>query len=101
MSIFDADPLAGEATQPKLLSKATLDRVIVHITWVGSPDELPVGLNGAHVTGDTRGPELIGDDWHAYITCIQPDDFNDLGHLVSLGHECWHALGATHEPDMA
>lgn len=30
------------------------------------------------------------------IYAVQPESFNDYEHLVILGHEFWHALGAEH-----
>ena len=100
MGIFDQSSW-DKAEQPPLVNRATLDRVVLHVTWVTSVDDLPKGANGAPLTGFTRGPELIGDDYHAYITCVQPVDFNDFDRIESFGHECWHAMGARHEPDVA
>lgn len=97
--IFSAPKWSTKAKQPTLINRATRDRVVLHITWATSSDDLPMGLNGSRLAGVTRGPELIGEDWHAYVTCLQPDDFNDFDHLETLGHECWHALGAMHTPD--
>lgn len=98
-AIFSAPKWASKSEQPALLRQATLEHVVLHVTWVKSTDELPVGLNGNHVAGVTRGPEVVGDELHAYISVIQPEDFNDYDRLETLGHECWHALGAMHQPD--
>lgn len=94
MGLFDPPPYADKPQQPPLINPATLDRVILHVTWVKSLDELPY----PNTTGHTH-IEKIGDDWHAYVMCMQPTDFNDLDRLETLGHECWHALGAMHEND--
>jgi hypothetical protein len=90
-----ANVSGGKAIQPDLTARPNLDRVIVHVRWVSEsemPDIHP------HMLGFTRGPQLMSDgEWHAWIDAVQPRDFNDFNRLETLGHEFFHALGATHK----
>lgn len=86
---------SSDPPQPELVRGPLLDRVIVHVTWV-SEGEMKVLAPGE--LAFERGPQLLEDnEYHAWITAVKPADFNDFNRLTSLGHEFFHALGATHK----
>jgi hypothetical protein len=91
LSLFD--PPAQEREQPPLVSGPSIDEVLVRVHWL-TPEEMAneypgQAANVATFTGDDSKP-------HAVIRAVQPKDFNDIPRLVSLGHELFHAFGATH-----
>lgn len=86
-------PAVRKAKQPDLLSRATRDRVVLHVYW-GADGVRDNCASGQEACCRRR---LIGEEWHAYLYAVEPWDFNDIDRLATLGHETWHAVGAEHK----
>jgi hypothetical protein len=88
------DPPAQSCEQPPIVLRPSVDEVVVRVHWL-TVDEMAREYPGEAA----NTANFIGDDGkpHAVIRAVQPDDFNDIPRLVSLGHELFHAFGATHE----
>jgi len=71
----------------------TRDTVTIRVQWVASEDEAARGLcqggGGCYFKNSGDGPDLI--------IAPKPKNFDDRRALLILGHEVFHALGATHD----
>ncbi len=79
-------------------AKSTRTTVTVHVVWLRSFDAVnhfcsflmdqPIPTDGV----------IVGcyDDSTKTIYAVEPGNFNDEKRLEILGHEFWHALGASH-----
>lgn len=77
-------------------AKSTQTTVTVNVVWL--PDQATVdavcsGLAGEPATGNTLACYSTPSN---VIYAVEPTSFNDHFNLMILGHEFWHALGATH-----
>jgi hypothetical protein len=98
---FFSSILAAHEYPPE--AKSTRTEVTVHVVfWLPSfnaTDHFCSFLNGQKV--DPTSEEMTLGCFEPYtitIYVVEPRNFNDYLHLEILGHEFWHALGATH-PD--
>lgn len=86
--------LTSCASQPQIISKASDERVVMYPRWKATQAEVEAVCGPRRLACARR--ERIGDEWYAYITALQPRDFDDTERLETLGHEAWHGFGASH-----
>lgn len=93
--------VTGYDKQPPLTHDSDATYTFVAVKWVDGVDALRdkcVAVPNriieacAHVVRDGK----FADTTSCTIYAIKPRDFNDQILLVTLGHEFWHCLGATH-----
>lgn len=77
-------------------AKSTLKDVTVHVMWY--PDYGTVDLVCSYIAGSKPEGTILACYEYATSTihAVEPSSFNDQFNLMILGHEFWHALGATH-----
>lgn len=89
---------AGKAPQYKTLSKSTKTQVNVTIVWAATAAEVDAicsKLLDRPATGSVAACYVPVTNT---IYAVEPTDFNDDYHLMILGHEIWHSIGADHAP---
>lgn len=76
-------------------AKSTRTSVVVTVVW-GTPTETDAIC--AHLSGEKAEGNIYGcfDPRTFTIYTPEPTSFNDHWRLLILGHEFWHALGASH-----
>lgn len=87
---------ASNAAQYPDSAKSTRNTVTVNVVWMTDHDEVDAicsAFAGIEPKGTIRGCYLPSNN---VIYVVEPTSFNDHYHLLILGHEFWHALGADH-----
>ncbi len=79
--------------QPELTSRATQSTVTVTVKFVPPDTDLSTLCN----IKPSENYVLLGCYLNGVIVAVEPKDFNDHKRLEVLGHELWHALGASHK----
>jgi predicted small secreted protein len=84
----------GKVIQPELVTRASREPVLAIPNWqprdrIG--DYCPPGKLAC------TQRYMTDNGWVAFITAVEPNDFNDFNTTETLGHECWHGFGATHK----
>lgn len=77
-------------------AKSTETTVIVNVVWYETREAVDAAC--AKMSGtEPEGNILACYNYRtSTIHAVEPTSFNDLFGLTILGHEFWHALGATH-----
>lgn len=89
-------PIAGAIHHYPDSAKSYKTQVTVSVIWAESlvqADQLCSYLAGEEPTGAILACYHIPS---STIIAVEPKSFNDSFHLMILGHEFWHALGAEH-----
>lgn len=78
-------------------AKSTAKAVIVRIQWHDTFADVNAACE-AIGAAPVPGESIVGcfDHETGTIHAVEPANFNDEFRLMILGHEFWHALGATH-----
>lgn len=88
--------LFSSAAQYPDHAQSTRTTTTVHIVWL--PDFETADLVCGYIGGVPSSGTILA--CYVYSTqtiyAVQPTSFNDQFHLMILGHEFWHALGAEH-----
>lgn len=85
---------ADDARLPRYpdTARATRTEVTVKVHW-GTQEEVSALCR---LYDPARRPSITACYYGGTIYAVQPTNFNDTDRLMILGHEFWHALGATH-----
>jgi len=77
-------------------AQSTVTTTTVHVVWV--KDYKTADFVCSIVQGEKPTGNILACYFPAYsaIVAVEPTSFNDYQHLMILGHEFWHALGAQH-----
>lgn len=99
LSLFTSPLLADEELGSwgyPLHAKSTKMIVTVAVVWEPSEKEVDTICNKLNDKPPSNNIAGCYDRRTNTIYAVEPISFNDGYHLVILGHEFWHALGANH-----
>ena len=79
-------------------AKSTQTTVTVHVVWLPSFDAVNHFCSFLMCEPIPKDGTIVGcyNPMNQTIYAVEPTSFNDHFRLEVLGHEFWHALGATH-----
>lgn len=95
---------SASAAQYPDSAKSTRTEVTVRVIWLANHHDVDLACSyfgSMPPSGDLTKRAILGCylPWNTTIIAVEPTSFNDEFHLEVLGHEFWHALGATHPDD--